>query len=211
VPGSKLAFIGESGSGKSTLLELLAMILQPTQCGKFYFAPLPKTKAYNIKTAWQSANPDQLSNLRSHYIGYMLQTGGLLPYLTVRENINLSLRLLQLPLDNAAELLAEKLKITEQLDKLPEKLSVGQRHRAAIARALVHEPPVVIADEPTAAIDPINAENIVSMMVSLADDLGVTLIIATHAQKLAKRLGFSLILHQIEMTDENTMNVTVSG
>lgn len=211
MPGSKLAFIGESGSGKSTLLELLAMILQPTRCGEFYFAPLPKIKAYNIKTAWQFENPDQLSTLRSRYIGYVLQTGGLLPYLTVRENINLPRRLLQLPLDNVAGHLADKLKITEQLDKLPLKLSVGQRHRAAIARALAHEPPVVIADEPTAAIDPINAENIVSMMINLADELGVTLIMATHAQELAKRLGFSRILHEIEVTDENTMNVTVSG
>jgi len=211
LPGSKIAFIGESGSGKSTLLELLAMILQPTGCGEFRFKPHLQTEGYDIKAAWQSSDPDRLSELRSHNIGYVLQTGGLLPYLSVRENINLSRRLLQLPTDNVPERLAEKLGIVNQLDKLPAKLSVGQLQRAAIARALAHAPSVVVADEPTAAIDPINAEHIVGLMVNLADELGVTLILATHAQDLARRLGFTLIMHRITAVDEHNTVVTVTG
>jgi len=211
LPASKLAFIGASGSGKSTLLELLAMILQPTSCGEFRFNPDSQTEGHDIKAVWQSADPDRLSELRSHYIGYVLQTGGLLPYLSVRENINLSRRLLQLPTDNVPERLAEKLGIVDQLDKLPAKLSVGQLQRAAIARALAHAPSVVIADEPTAAIDPVNAENIVALLVNLADELGVTLILATHAQDLARRLGFTLIMHKITAVDEHNTVVTVSS
>jgi len=187
------------------------MILRPTRCGAFRFAPSPESKVHDIKSAWESENADQLGDLRSHYMGYVLQSGGLLPYLTVRENINLSRHLLQLPPGNISERLAEKLRITDQLDKLPATLSVGQQQRAAIARALAHEPPVVIADEPTAAIDPVNAENIVGLMVKLADELGVTLIVATHARELARRLGFTRILHNIAAPDSNTMNVTVNG
>jgi putative ABC transport system ATP-binding protein len=211
LPGSKLAFVGESGSGKSTLLELLAMILQPTDCTEFHFQPQRGNETYDIDDCWRSESVDRLSDLRSRYIGYVLQSGGLLPYLTVRENINLSLRLLHLPLGSVAEQLAERLKIADQLEKLPAKLSVGQRQRAAIARALAHEPPVVIADEPTAAIDPINAERIVQLFVNLADEMGVTLILASHAQELVTNMGFSRITHEIITTDDNHMTVSVSG
>jgi len=211
LPGAKLAFVGESGSGKSTLLELLAMILQPTGCTEFHFQPLQSNEKYDINDCWQSESADRLSDLRSRYIGYVLQNGGLLPYLTVRENINLSLRLLHLPLGSVADQLAGRLKIADQLEKLPAKLSVGQRQRAAIARALAHAPPVVIADEPTAAIDPINAERIVRLLVSLVDEMGVTLILASHAQELVTNLGFQPITHEIITTDDNHMTVSVSG
>jgi putative ABC transport system ATP-binding protein len=75
----------------------------------------------------------------------------------------------------------------------------------------VHEPSIVIADEPTAAIDPLNAERIMKLLTGLADELGVALIVATHAQDLAQRLELELITHSIEAADENSMTVTVSG
>jgi putative ABC transport system ATP-binding protein len=209
--GTKLALIGESGSGKSTLLELLAMILRPTSSGVFSFKPLPDGAARDVDAIWNMRALDELSGLRSRYIGYVLQYGGLLPYLTVRRNIELPRRLLDLPLADAAERLAARLGIEQQLDKLPATLSVGQRQRAAIARALAHEPPIVIADEPTAAVDPRNAVRIVELLAQLSEQLGVTLILATHAQELVRRGGFTVLAHEIGSADEREMTVSVSG
>ena len=202
--------IGESGSGKSTLLELLAMILQPTASETFRFSPHPH-ETYDVAEIWQARDADRLSDFRSRYIGYVLQHGGLLPYLTVRRNIELPRELLGLPRGDVAATLAAKLGIAPQLDKLPAALSVGQRQRAAIARALAHEPPIVIADEPTAAIDPVNAERIVALLIALTEELGVTLIFATHAHDLVRRGGFALIRHEIASADEHGMTVTVTN
>ena len=209
-PGAKLAFVGESGAGKSTLLELLAMILKPTASDGFSFSPGDDGETHDIAASWQSGDADALGDLRSRHIGYVLQNGGLLPYLSVRDNINLSCRLLRRPVDGSAEKWADRLQIGAQLDKLPAALSVGQRQRVAIARALAHNPSVLIADEPTASIDPLNAERIMTLMAGLVDELGVTLIVASHAHRLAQRSGLVLVEHHAEARADNSMYVTVS-
>jgi putative ABC transport system ATP-binding protein len=208
--GAKLAFVGESGSGKSTLLELLAMILRPTESGAFVFRPRDHGEGHDIVAAWQSADADFMAGLRSRHIGYVLQYGGLLPYLTVRENIELSRRLLRRPEEGAAEHWAERLNIADQLVKRPAELSVGQRQRVAIARALAHDPTVLIADEPTAAVDPVNAARIMEVMVGLVDEMGVTLIVASHALGLMQRAGLRMIGHRIEADSGNSLHVVVS-
>lgn len=207
--GAKLALIGESGSGKSTLLELLAMILEPTHGADFRFAP-EKGSVHDVSDLWRRRDADTLGELRSRHIGYVLQHGGLLPYLTVRENVNLSRRVLGLPDDDAACRLSARLGIEAQLDKLPAALSVGQRQRAAIARALAHDPPIVLADEPTAALDPANAERIFGLLVELAEALEVTLIVATHAQQLARSAGLTLVPHRSADAEMRATTVTVS-
>jgi putative ABC transport system ATP-binding protein len=172
--GAKLAFVGESGCGKSTLLEMLAMILRPSNSDSFRFSPVVDDATHDVGAAWEAGDADQLADLRSQHIGYVLQNGGLLPYLTVRENINLSRRLLHRPLDQVAERWAVKLKI-----------------------------------EPTAAVDPVNAARITDLVAGLADELGVTLIVASHAHQLMQRAGLRLIDHRIEAVGENCMHVSV--
>lgn len=187
------------------------MILKPSACEEFRFRPESSGEVTDIDATWQAQDIDALTSLRSRHIGYVLQQGGLLPYLTVRKNVELSRSLLGLPADDTAARLAAKLGIAQQLDKLPGALSVGQRQRAAIARALAHEPPIVIADEPTAAIDPLNAERIMRLLAELTSELGVTLILATHAHELMRRVGFTLIPHEIEKADDHAMRVRVAN
>ncbi len=184
------------------------MILRPTGSDAFRFQPDGNTR--DIADAWQKGERDLLADLRSRHIGYVLQYGGLLPYLTVRENIELSRRLLQLPVADTAERWTGRLNIGGQLDKRPAELSVGQRQRVAIARALAHEPSVLIADEPTAAVDPLNAERIMEVMVGLVEEAGVTLIVASHAHRLMQRAGLRMIELHGSLHGGSSMQVTVS-
>jgi putative ABC transport system ATP-binding protein len=186
------------------------MILMPTKSAAFHFTPDEDAGDNDLEAIWRSRDSDALSGLRSRHIGYVLQHGGLLPYLSVRRNITLSRELLGLEAGTVAEDLAAKLGIQGHLDKLPSALSVGQRQRAAIGRALAHEPPIVIADEPTAAIDPVNSHRIMALFVELVEELGVTLILATHAHELVSDGGFKLITHEIQEVDGQSMRVEVS-
>ena len=139
--GEKIALIGESGCGKSTLLDMLSFILQPSSVGSFRFRPQnsgvdsnkkkPKSDdAIDIKRYWDKNKQNTLGDLRRRHIGYVMQTGGLLPYLSVRDNINLSRSVLGMDDDGTAERLAKELGIHHHLNKLPEDLSTGERMRA---------------------------------------------------------------------------------
>ena len=189
--GEQIALIGESGSGKSTLLDMLAFILQPS--GAFRFRPEVEKEPVDVDACWQNDKLNTLGDLRKQHIGYVMQTGGLLPYLTVRDNINLCRNVLGMKRDGTVEHLAEVLGIVNQLKKLPDELSTGERQRVAIGRALAHRPAIVIADEPTASLDPINAEKIMRLFSSLAEEHQVTLIVATHEWDRVRELGFRTI------------------
>ena len=192
--GEKVALVGPSGCGKSTLLDMLAMVLSPSWAKTFTFTP-KGSRTSDLGRIWNRNKLNRLSELRKRHIGYVLQTGGLLPYLSVRDNINLSRRLLAQPDDGTFELLVSELGIDQHLKKLPASLSVGERQRVAIARALVHRPSIVIADEPTASLDPLNAGKMMSLFLRLAEELGLTVIIATHDEWLLEKLGLRQINH----------------
>ena len=199
--GEKVALIGLSGCGKSTLLDLLVMILKPDSAVEFSFFN-EKERRLDVKAAWRRKDLDVLASNRMTHMGYVLQTGGLLPFLSVRDNIGLSRQGLGMPVQDAVEAIAARLGIGRHLDKYPRQLSVGERQRVAIARAMVHEPSVVIADEPTASLDPINAEEILALFTGLAEDYGVTLVLGTHDWGSENKRGFRRIEFDLEQ-DKN--------
>lgn len=207
--GEKIALIGESGCGKSTLLDMLSMTLKPSEIGSFRFRPEPGADPVDISALWQRRHLNQLGDLRRLRIGYVMQTGGLLPYLTVRENINLSRRLLDMQDDGLVDELANDLGIRRHLDKLPHMLSVGERQRVAIGRALAHRPAIVIADEPTASLDPIAAVRIMSLFIELVDELHITVILASHAWRHINRLGLRHLEHHTHREADGSLTETV--
>jgi putative ABC transport system ATP-binding protein len=207
--GEKIALIGESGCGKSTLLDMLAFILEPSQAGSFQFRPGGGSDTLDIAEHWQHARRNKLGDLRSRHIGYVMQTGGLLPYLTVRENMNLSRFVLGMPNDGTIDELARELGLSRHLDLKPAALSTGERQRVAIGRALAHKPSIVIADEPTASLDPFAAEKIMSLFIGLVEELNITVIVASHAWRHIKRLGLRRLAHQTRRTSDGKLTETV--
>ena len=209
--GEKVALVGFSGCGKSTLLDLLAMVLRPDSAVEFLFFA-GQGERLDVTEAWKKKDLDMLANARMLHMGYVLQTGGLFPFLSVRDNIGLSRQGLGLPVQEAVERIAERLRIERHLEKLPGQLSVGERQRVAIARALANDPSVVIADEPTASLDPINAEEIMALFITMADEYGVTLIAATHEWERVEERGFrQLKFHLKQDTTDGTVRAIVSG
>ena len=174
-----IALVGHSGCGKSTLLDMLALILRPDEGSDFDLHPVDGDN-HDVAQLWRRERQSRLSQIRKQHIGYVLQSGGLLPYLTVRENIELPRRLLQLPDDDSINSISRVLGIHRQLDKLPGLLSAGERQRAAFARALSHRPSILIADEPTSALDPITAQKIMAVVMEVIRGLKITLITASH-------------------------------
>ena len=207
--GECVAFVGQSGCGKSTLLDLLALVLHPTGAHEFtmrfqtrgrssdYFESdaSPATPVYDVTLL----NDSQLARIRRSQIGYVLQSGGLLPFLTVRDNILLTCALNNLQHQwQILQVLAGRLNIADQLSKKPRHLSGGQRQRAAIARALAHRPAIVLADEPTAAVDRINAAEISRIFRSLVEEMGATLLLASHDQQMVAETADRVFTYQLE-------------
>ncbi|MFU3617860.1 type IV secretion associated ABC transporter ATP-binding protein TagT [Pseudomonas paraeruginosa] len=189
--GRQLAIVGPSGCGKSTLLDLLALALAPDPGGRFEF--LAGERPQDIAALWRDGRQDRLATLRRQHCGYVLQSGGLLEFLDVRRNIGLPCALLGAPSAERVQTLAERLEIGDQLDKKPAALSVGQRQRVAIARALVHAPRLLLADEPTAALDPLNAERVMRLLVEQARERGACTVVATHDERLARAAGLEVL------------------
>ena len=195
--GEAVALVGQSGCGKSTALDLLSCALRPDDGGgEFTFSPTEDKKADVLKS-WAAGGINALADLRMRYLGYVLQTGGLLPFLTAADNILLACKTLNCVHSRVQAIRdmvgAGSLGIEEQLRKYPSQLSVGQRQRVAIAKALAHDPTVVLADEPTAALDPEHSRLVMSLFLDLARTQGSTVVMVSHDQDLAAELGFTLV------------------
>lgn len=187
-PGEKILITGPSGCGKSTLLDMLGLVLQPDGADDFRFRP-EAGPGRDIAGLWRQGAAEALARQRRR-IGYVLQTGGLLPFLRVRDNIEVPRRLLGRPDDGFLEALSRLMNLGGFLNKFPAQLSVGERQRAAIARALLIRPPVILADEPTAALDPGAAEAVLELFLNLVRTCQLTLILVSHAPEMFRSLDF---------------------
>ncbi|MCB2187646.1 MAG: ATP-binding cassette domain-containing protein [Deltaproteobacteria bacterium] len=206
-PGERVALVGVSGCGKSTLLDLLALVICPDRATEFRFQP-PPGPGLDVAAAWAAGDQDRLARARGASLGYVLQTGGLLPFLSVHDNIALTRRLLGLPRQGRVQALAAQLGLAGHLGKRPDQLSVGERQRVAIARAMAHQPAVVLADEPTASLDPLHARQILQLFGDLVAQTGVTLVLATHDWPAVKDAGFRVL--SFRLTEDPTGKAVVA-
>jgi putative ABC transport system ATP-binding protein len=176
-PGEFVAIVGPSGCGKSTLLHLCGAMDRPSS-GQVSF------EGQDLG----SLDEDRLTRLRRKRIGFVFQFFNLLPTLTVRENVALPLVLGGAPVrdagDRAAELV-ERVGLTSRLEHYPQQLSGGEMQRAAIARAIVHRPALLVADEPTGNLDSANGARVMELLAELNDEHGIALLLATHAPEVA--------------------------
>jgi putative ABC transport system ATP-binding protein len=176
-PGEVVAVMGSSGSGKSTLLHCLAGIIAPDS-GTVHYAG----------TEIGSMSDTQRSALRRRDFGFVFQFGQLVPELTCLENVTLPLRLAGLarrPAEAAAREWLDRLEVTDVAAKRPGDVSGGQGQRVAVARALVTGPKVVFADEPTGALDSLNGERVMGLLVAAAKDTSAAVVLVTHEARVA--------------------------
>ena len=181
--GETAAIVGPSGSGKSTLLNLLGALDRPSS-GSITIGD------QDISTF----SEEQAAAFRNHSLGFIFQQQQLLPQLNVLENV-LVPRLSGDWQESAADTekralqLLENVGLSDRLHHLPWQLSGGEKLRAAVARALINRPKLILADEPTGSLDPASAENVADLLLALNRDHGVTLIVVTHNLAIAKRMG----------------------
>jgi putative ABC transport system ATP-binding protein len=172
MPGELTLLMGPSGSGKTTLLSILGCILTPTS-GSLQLAGISAT----------GMNAEELANLRRQHVGFVFQAYNLVPTLTAIENVMLALDLRGVPLSQAPDLAEEALeqvRLSHRADANPSKLSGGEKQRVAIARALAGSPSVILADEPTAALDSENGKAVMELLQRVAKDTNRAVLAVTH-------------------------------
>jgi putative ABC transport system ATP-binding protein len=186
--GDRLLLAGPNGCGKSTLMELAGLALMPDVATRFELAGDGQPPV-DLQALWQRGRHDALATLRARHMGYLPQTGALLPFLSVRQNIALVQDLSGRHDPGLVDSISRRLDLGALAAEQPAQLSVGQRQRVAIARALVHRPSFVLADEPTAALDPANARTVVQLLVDLVREIDCGLLLISHDPELAARTG----------------------
>ncbi len=180
--GSKIAIVGESGSGKSTLLNIIAGIDSGTS--GTVVAGTEKSGLWEVN----SLNEAKMSEYRAHFIGLIFQFHYLLKDFTALENVYMPALIAGLSKKEAMEraaALLEDVGVSERMNHLPSQLSGGERQRVAAARALINDPTLILADEPTGNLDPANAQKIGELLFSMADKYKKTLVLVTHDMNLA--------------------------
>jgi lipoprotein-releasing system ATP-binding protein len=185
-PAERLAIIGSSGSGKTTLLQIMGGLDEPSTGDVLVNG---QTMA-NIDETARSA-------LRNQYIGFVYQFHHLLAEFSAVENVAMPLMIRRVKKDDAlsqAGALLDRVGLGERLNHKPGELSGGERQRAAVARALITRPKLVLADEPTGNLDAGNGEHVLRLMLELNEELQTSLVVVTHDHSIAKRMDRILVL-----------------
>jgi lipoprotein-releasing system ATP-binding protein len=192
--GDEIAIVGQSGVGKSTLLHVLGSLEEPT-AGKVYF------EGQDLF----ALEPGALAEFRNRQLGFVFQFHYLLADFDALENVMMPALIARMSDGAAKQRAAEVLELVGLGDKLhrrPAELSGGEQQRVAVARAVVLHPKLVLADEPTGNLDPVTADEVHELFHRLNRELGVTLVVATHNERLMRRMARSLRLRDGKLFDE---------
>lgn len=193
--GETAAIMGASGSGKSTFLHLLAGI-DSVSAGE---VTLNGQRLDHLSDL-------QLAKVRNQELGFIYQFHHLLPEMTALDNVAMPLLIAKVPYHQACEMASQALHwvgLSQRAHHKPSQLSGGERQRVAIARAVVHEPSAVLADEPTGNLDRASADEILDLLLTLNQDLGMALLIVTHDQQIATRLQSHYRIENGELCPNN--------
>ena len=199
--GEYVAVVGPSGSGKSTLLSLLGGMLSPTS-GRIW---LDDTSVYEQSVISRST-------IRRERMGFVFQTFNLIPYLTALENVQVPLALNNVsPVNQVglANAMLQRFGLGDRLNHKPSEMSVGQQQRVALARTLVNDPQIILADEPTGNLDPTSREVVLKAFDTCYDE-GRTIITVTHDLTAAARAKRRLVLNDGQISEESSSRATVA-
>lgn len=194
-PSERLAIIGASGSGKTTLLQIMGGLDDPTS-GEVL---VNGRSIANIPEKEKSA-------LRNQFIGFVYQFHHLLPEFSAQENVAMPLLIRRMKKDEAMTMAADLLArvgLAARLDHKPGELSGGERQRAAVARALITRPKLVLADEPTGNLDAGNGQHVLALMLELNSELNTSLVLVTHDQDVAGRMDRVLVLENGRLAQQH--------
>lgn len=196
-----LAIVGPSGSGKSTLLSILGALSRPTKGN----VVVDGIDTYALST-------ERLADFRREYLGFVFQSFQLIPYLTVFENVMLPLAVTSFTRAEKGRMatdIIERVGLRSMMLRLPDELSGGEQQRTAIARALVNQPPIILADEPTGNLDSLNSEEIMKLLQELNRE-GRTIVTVTHNQDNLNYVQRVIRLKDGRLDPENVRQVQLA-
>ena len=198
--GSFMGLMGESGCGKSTLLKIMAGLETPDSGSVFV------DEQVIFKDGKMRLNEAKFAAFRRENFGFIFQSHQLIPELTLLENIILPLQLKgwsrKKAKKRAEEMLSHVSLLNELQDSFPQEISVGQQQRVGIARALIHKPSLIFADEPTASLDPENSKGVVELLLGLQEEYDSTILMVTHTPELVSGLDGVLKFEKAEQSEK---------